>query len=89
PRSRRWTAPALTAECGVGFLAPRGRLAVSEPPGGDPGRWDEEGLAALGLSPPKLPTGGGASLAVMTLADQPGPRWPRRPGVPARRPIWR
>jgi len=87
--ARAFGPPAVTAECGVGFLAPGGRLAVSEPPGGDPGRWDVEGLAALGLSPPELPTGGGASLAVMTLADPPGPRWPRRAGVPAQRPLWR
>jgi len=87
--ARAFGPPAVTAECGVGFLARRGRLAVSEPPGGDPGRWEEEGLAALGLSPPELLTGGGASLAVMTLADEPGPRWPRRTGVPARRPLWR
>ncbi len=87
--ARAFGPPAVTAECGVGFLAPGGRLAVSEPPGGDPGRWDEDGLATLGLSPPELLSGGGASLAVMTLADPPSPRWPRRVGVPARRPLWR
>ena len=40
--ARGFGRPATTAECAVGFLAPDGRLAVSEPPGApDPGRcWD-------------------------------------------------
>ena len=87
--ARAFGPPAVTAECGVGFLSPGGRLAVSEPPGGDPDRWPREGLARLGLQGPEVLAGSGASVAVLRLADPAEPRWPRRAGVPARRPLWR
>ena len=89
--ARSFGAPAVTAECAVGFLRPAGRLVVSEPPG-DEGRdtavrWPHAGLDELGLAGP-VPAGGeGASFVVMekTRADD---RWPRRTGVPSKRPLW-
>jgi 16S rRNA (guanine527-N7)-methyltransferase len=87
--ARGFGAPAATAECAVGFLRPGGRLAVSEPPGGDPERWDRAGLARLGLSDPEVRTGGGATAAAFVLAAPTDARWPRRTGVPAHRPLWR
>ena len=87
--ARGFGPPAVTAECGVGFLEVGGALVVSEPPGGAPGRWDEAGLDRLGLDRPELRTGGGASIARLALRRAPGPEWPRRTGVPARRPLWR
>jgi hypothetical protein len=70
-------------------LSPGGRLAVSEPPGGDPERWPPDGLARLGLAGPEVLVGSGASVAVLQLAQGAESRWPRRAGVPTRRPLWR
>jgi 16S rRNA (guanine527-N7)-methyltransferase len=86
--ARAFAAPAPTAECAVGFLGPAGRLVVSEPPDGDPGRWDAAGVARLGLSGPTLTHGGGATAATFVLTDEADDRWPRRTGVPAHRPLW-
>ena len=101
-RSPRWRArfglvvarafgrPAVAAECAVGFLRPGGRLVVSEPP--DPAireRWPEEGLARLGFGP-ALALGASPEhhFVALTLAGGVDERWPRRPGVPAKRPLW-
>ena len=49
--ARSFGAPAVTAECGVGFLAPGGSMWVSEPPEAvGSTRWPEDGLSLLGLS---------------------------------------
>jgi 16S rRNA (guanine527-N7)-methyltransferase len=87
--ARGFGSPATTAECGVGFLAAGGRLVVSEPPGEpDPERWAAAGLAELGLRGPELWRGEGAGIALFTAAEPAGERWPRRVGVPGRRPLW-
>jgi 16S rRNA (guanine527-N7)-methyltransferase len=86
--ARGFGPPAVTAECAVGFLDVGGELVVSEPPGGAPERWDPDGLARLGLGAPEVRSAGGASIARLRLEREPGPKWPRRTGVPARRPLW-
>jgi 16S rRNA (guanine527-N7)-methyltransferase len=86
--ARSFAAPAVTAECAVGFLAPNGRLLVTEPPGGGTGRWDDAGLARLGLSPPTVLIDGTTSVAVFRREGPLDDRWPRRTGVPERRPLW-
>lgn len=82
--ARLFGPPAATAECGVGFLAPGGVLAVTEPPGSDGSRWPTAGLAALGLSP--LPPEPG--LQQLRLVEDLDDRFPRRAGVPTKRPIF-
>jgi 16S rRNA (guanine527-N7)-methyltransferase len=86
--ARGFGRPAVTAECGAGFLCRGGRLVVSEPPEDDPKRWPEAGLAQLGFGPATLRRSGDASVAVMVLEAPVGDRWPRRTGVPAKRPLW-
>lgn len=87
--ARGFGAPATTAECAVGFLERGGRLAVSEPPGeSDPTRWPKEGLDELGLLGPEMLGSEGAKVAVLTATGAPAERWPRRVGVPGRRPLW-
>lgn len=87
--SRSFGPPAVTAECAAPFLRAGGILVVSEPPdpGGSRGRWPEDGLAMLGLeygSTVESPF----RYAVIN-AVQPCPeRFPRRVGVPAKRPLW-
>lgn len=87
--ARSFGAPAVTAECAVGFLREGGTLAVSEPPESDPApRWPPEGLAQLALAGPEIRRGDGASVALLTTTQPPADRWPRRTGVPTKRPLW-
>ena len=82
--ARSFGPPAVTAECGVGFLRPGGRLVVSEPPEPpEADRWPAEGLAQLGLV-----REAGGRFAVLRLGEPVRQRWPRRPGQPMKRPIW-
>lgn len=91
--ARGFGPPAVTAECAVGFLSPGGMLAVTEPPSGsssDPGaeRWPEEGLRQIGFGPAirlRSPLAGAACLIVGENTEN---RWPRRDGVPGKRPLW-
>jgi 16S rRNA (guanine527-N7)-methyltransferase len=87
--ARGFGPPPVTAECGVGFLAPGGLLVVSEPPEHDAERWPAAELAELGLGPAVVSREGGASLALMRSVAAVADRWPRRTGVPAKRPLWR
>lgn len=87
--SRSFGAPAVTAECAVGFLAgPGARLLVSEPPSSDPQRWPADGLELLGLRVgPRVVRPGGSVQVLERTGDLP-PRLPRRVGVPAKRPLF-
>lgn len=82
--SRSFGPPATTAECGVGFLRPGGVLAVTEPPNSDGSRWPAEGLARLGLTPLR-PLPGLQRLGRTGALDD---RFPRRVGVPTKRPVF-
>lgn len=87
--ARSFGPPAVTAECAVGLLRIGGNLVVSEPPGeeGPSGRWPEAGLAELGFGLPRpwrTPVGGFVRIACREQHD----RWPRRVGIPAKRPRW-
>lgn len=87
--ARGFGPPAVTAECAVGFLGEGGRLAVSEPPGKPSGsRWPGGGLAQLGLRGPNFCGEPGRRFAILTLAEPASERWPRRVGVPSKRPLW-
>ena len=84
--ARGFGPPAVTAECAAPLLAPAGLLIVSEPPE-DRERWPEAGLAQLGL----VPVGPFLELAhymVMRLETPCPDRFPRRVGIPAKRPLW-
>jgi 16S rRNA (guanine527-N7)-methyltransferase len=82
--ARSFGSPAVTAECAAPLLKVGGRLVVSEPPdGGD--RWT--GAAELGLSEPTvLP--GPPRLVVLVQRSRCPARYPRRTGIPAKRPLW-
>jgi 16S rRNA (guanine527-N7)-methyltransferase len=82
--ARSFGPPAVTAECAAPLLQVGGRLVVSEPPeAGD--RWT--GAAVLGLGAAhRLP--GPPGLVVLTQETPCPARFPRRTGVPAKRPLW-
>ena len=81
--------PAAVAEYAAGFLSPGGTLVVSEPPD-DPGvRWDELGLRELGMGAPTLTQSvDGFHFSVITQRSACPIRYPRRTGVPLRKPLF-
>ena len=87
--ARSFGAPAVTAECAVGFLRPGGELVVTEPPDSDSAeRWPAGGLAELGFEtaePMRVGETGAVRIRLTEVADD---RWPRRDGVPTKRPLW-
>lgn len=85
--ARSFAPPPVTAECAVGFLTVGGRLVVSEPPEDSDVRWPPDGVGRLGL---RLARPGNATerFATLTLTEPCEERWPRRSGVPAKRPLW-
>jgi 16S rRNA (guanine527-N7)-methyltransferase len=87
--ARSFGPPATAAECAVGFLREGGALVVTEPPdSGGLVRWDVAGLAELGFGR-AVPMRSGETGAVRILLEEPvDDRWPRRDGVPAKRPLW-
>ncbi len=87
--ARGFGAPAVTAECAVAFLKVGAHLAVSEPPDTDPAsRWPPAALAQLGLTPPEIFKGAGTTIARLTLTTRTPDKYPRRPGIPNKRPLW-
>jgi 16S rRNA (guanine527-N7)-methyltransferase len=85
--ARGFGRPAVLAECAAPWLRVGGALVVSEPPGGRPERWPDAGLDQLGLTRDLLVTGP-PSFARLRQAEPCPPRFPRRLGVPAKRPLW-
>jgi 16S rRNA (guanine527-N7)-methyltransferase len=82
--SRSFGSPAVTAECACGFLRVAGRLVVSEPPGETEDRWPAGPLGELGLED----RGRVGPVRVLEQTALAAERFPRRVGVPAKRPLW-
>ncbi|HMC39451.1 MAG TPA: RsmG family class I SAM-dependent methyltransferase [Acidimicrobiales bacterium] len=85
--ARSFGPPAVTAECAAPFLAVGGRLIVAEPPGGGIDRWPADGLTVLGLRPVLAVTEPSA-FQVLEQATRCPERFPRRVGLPAKRPLF-
>ncbi|HEY1989359.1 MAG TPA: RsmG family class I SAM-dependent methyltransferase [Acidimicrobiales bacterium] len=88
--ARSFGSPAVTAECAAPFLEVGGILVVSEPPDGNSSdRWPVEGLRDLGLVP--IPAGGHRGrfgYQVVEKQVETPDRFPRRTGIPAKRPLF-
>jgi len=84
--ARSFAAPAPTAECAAPLLAVGGHLVVSEPPNAVD-RWPAEALVQLGLAPVAR-LGPGAGVRVLTQVGPCPAHYPRRVGVPAKRPLF-
>lgn len=86
--ARGFGPPAVVAECAAPLLATGGRVVVSEPPGGAPGRWPAAGLRLLGLAPGLSVVAAGAAFQVLERVGECDERYPRRTGVPGKRPLF-
>lgn len=85
--ARGFGAPPVTAEIGSGFVRVGGVIVVSDPPEGAGRRWSaSEQLARLGLVVAEVVVGPHFTVLrkVAPLAGQ----YPRRSGIPERRPLW-
>ena len=88
--ARSFGAPPVLAECAAGFLGVGSHLLVSEPPQaetGDGTRWPAEGLELLGFSPVVM-VENTSRYALMKLVTPCPDRYPRRVGVPSKRPLF-
>ena len=91
--ARSFGPPATTAECGAPLLQLRGVLMVAEPPEGRAApRWAPDGLRALGLQlralGPVVTSAGPAQMAALACDELAGDRYPRRVGIPSKRPLF-
>jgi 16S rRNA (guanine527-N7)-methyltransferase len=86
--ARSFGPPAVAAECAAPLLRVGGRAVVSEPPGGMPGRWPADGLARVGMAPAPVVQSRGAAYQVLRQEALCPERFPRRVGVPGKRPLF-
>lgn len=90
--ARSFGPPASTAECAAPFLVPGGILVVSEPPpDSSPStgeRWPAEVLAQLGIAPVRVWRDAFGYQVLRQVTPCPR-RFPRRVGVPFKRPLYR
>lgn len=87
--ARSFGPPAVTAECAAGFLALGATLVVSDPPEQGAGRWPDRGLMALGQRVVRqIESGSGHHFTVIEQFELASERFPRRTGVPTRRPLF-
>ncbi len=82
--ARSFGPPAATAECAAPLLAVGGLLVVSEPPEG-PDRWPAAELAVLGMEPTDTDVPG---VKLLRQTSPCPPQYPRRNGLPAKRPLF-
>jgi len=86
--ARGFGPPAVAAECAAPFLKVGGLFVVSDPPGGgESERWPAQGCAVLGLEVLKSQVSPWSLTALRQreLCDE---RYPRRTGVPLKRPLF-
>jgi 16S rRNA (guanine527-N7)-methyltransferase len=82
--ARSFGPPAVTAECAAPLLRMGGHLMVSEPPESSGTRWPPVELGELGLEPVGVNLGVMVMVKVAETPDQ----YPRRVGIPAKRPLF-
>jgi 16S rRNA (guanine527-N7)-methyltransferase len=90
--ARGFGSPAATAECAAPLLRVGGRLLVADPPERQTERWPGAGLAELGLElefTEAVGTDvGPVSISGILSTESCGPRYPRRVGIPFKRPLF-
>jgi 16S rRNA (guanine527-N7)-methyltransferase len=90
--ARSFAPPGPTAECAAPLLKRGGHLLVAEPPDHPSSRWPAEGLAVLGLVRQKSQVvgteAGPASISCFVAVSACPTLYPRRTGVPLKRPLF-
>lgn len=89
--ARSFGSPAIVAECSAPLLRVGGQLVVSEPPDATDSRWPSGGLALFGFEPAQrsqVAERGDIHMASMILGSPSPDRFPRRVGIPAKRPMF-
>jgi len=88
--SRSFGPPPVTAECGAPLLSVGGLLVVSEPPeGAGSDRWPDKGVAEVGLAEAAhIRFEDRFGYRVLLKVEPTSDRYPRRVGVPAKRPLF-
>jgi 16S rRNA (guanine527-N7)-methyltransferase len=86
--ARSFGPPPVTAECAAPLLRTGGFLVVSEPPDSDGARWEPSGLAVVGMEPVRLWQDMAGTFQVVAQRLPCPDRYPRRTGVPAKRPLF-
>lgn len=86
--ARGFGPPATTAECACNFLKLGGYLFVSGSPENESDRWSDEGLAVLGFTIEEIKNGNYSTGVVIRKTSKHDSKYPRRDGVPRRKPIW-
>lgn len=87
--ARSFGPPAVVAECAAPFLELGGCLVVSEPPD-DGDRWPVAPLAQLGLAPEPAASDSTDQprMKVLRQVEPLNDRYPRRVGIPSKRPLF-
>ena len=86
--ARSFGRPGVTAECAARLLEPGGVLLVGEPPSGEVAdRWPTTELAVLGLGTAVMVSLAPHLVAIRRVGRCPD-RYPRRNGVPSKRPLF-
>ncbi|MGI9603028.1 MAG: RsmG family class I SAM-dependent methyltransferase [Acidimicrobiales bacterium] len=86
--ARGFGPPAVLAECAAPLLGDGGQVVVSDPPTAGDERWPDDGLAMLGLVSAATWSTDGGHYRVLRATAPCGERFPRRVGIPAKRPLW-
>ncbi len=86
--ARSFGTPAVTAELASAFVEEGGWIIVSEPPDPAPDRWPSAGLAMLGCSAASFERHHGFGVVAIRRERPLNERYPRRVGVPSKRPLW-
>lgn len=90
--ARSFGPPAVSFECAAPLLVTGGTFLASEPPRAELARrWPDDGVAALGGGPAEAIAVGAPPTVhlVRIVQDQPvGDRYPRRVGIPTKRPLF-
>jgi 16S rRNA (guanine527-N7)-methyltransferase len=85
--ARSFGPPPVTTECASPLLRAGGQLVVSEPPGSAGDRWSATGLEELGLRLEAMIVGPPGFVRLRQVVATPD-RYPRRVGIPTKRPLW-
>jgi 16S rRNA (guanine527-N7)-methyltransferase len=86
--ARSFGAPAVTAEIATGILKVPGLLVVAEPPDTEPSRWPTDALRELGFGEARILSAADAHYAGIAKEVGASDRFPRRVGIPGKRPLW-